>query len=187
MRQARTRTRSPTQEHSSRRPSGFDVGLRGGVFCWPGRTVRASRPEHVPGARTVRRWSRCQCLFPHALELLIACIMSDRPRTEIAYCYQCKWDARAAWMAQEVPSTVADAVGEVALLPSTGGTHEIRANSHRVWSRAERGRFPQPKEVKQRLRDVVDPEGIWDTWMRSNARSPQISSCVHHSISDDVT
>lgn len=82
---------------------------------------------------------------------------SEGPRVEIAFCHQCKWEARAAWMAQEILSTFSESVGEVALIPSTGGTYEIRADGHPVWSRAEEGRFPQPKELKQRIRDVVDP------------------------------
>lgn len=83
--------------------------------------------------------------------------MSRPPRVEIRYCYQCRWEARAAWMAQEVLSTFADTLGEVALVPATGGTFEIRAEERLIWSRAERGRFPQPKELKQLVRDEVAP------------------------------
>lgn len=61
-------------------------------------------------------------------------------------------------MAQEVLTTFAETVGEVALVPETGGTFEIYAEGTRVWSRAERNRFPQPKELKQGVRDVIDPE-----------------------------
>jgi len=82
--------------------------------------------------------------------------MSHGPRVEIRYCFQCTWEARAAWMAQEVLSTFSDSVGEVALVPDTGGTFEIRADDRLVWSRAERDRFPQPKELKQGIRNVVD-------------------------------
>ncbi|MFB6278013.1 MAG: SelT/SelW/SelH family protein [Salinibacter sp.] len=84
--------------------------------------------------------------------------MSPSPRVEIRYCFQCKWEARAAWMAQEVLSTFSDSVGEVALVPDTGGTFEIRVDDHLVWSRTERDRFPQPKELKQGVRNVVDPD-----------------------------
>lgn len=84
--------------------------------------------------------------------------MSHAPRVEIWYCFQCKWEARAAWMAQEVLCTFSDTVGEVALVPDTEGTFEIRADGQRVWSRSEQDRFPQPKELKQGVRDVIDPE-----------------------------
>jgi selenoprotein W-related protein len=84
--------------------------------------------------------------------------MSHTPRVEIEFCYQCNWTARAAWMAQEVLASLEDSVGEVALVPSTGGVFDIRVDGHTVWSREEKDRFPQPKELKQVVRDAVAPE-----------------------------
>lgn len=84
--------------------------------------------------------------------------MAFTPRVEIRYCHQCKWEARAAWMAQEILSTFAERVGEVVLVPDTGGTFTIRAGEKQIWSRAERDRFPQPKELKQAVRDVIAPD-----------------------------
>ncbi|PQJ33315.1 SelT/selW/selH selenoprotein [Salinibacter sp. 10B] len=83
--------------------------------------------------------------------------MTRTPRIEIRYCYQCRWTARAAWMAQEVLTTFTDTLGEVALVPVTGGTFEIRADGRLLWALAEKDRFPQPKELKQRVRDAIDP------------------------------
>lgn len=83
--------------------------------------------------------------------------MLHQPRIEIRYCRQCRWLLRAAWMAQEVLSTFEKEVGEVALIPGTGGIFEIRADGTVVWSRTDEGRFPQPKELKQRVRDVIAP------------------------------
>ncbi len=84
--------------------------------------------------------------------------MSRTPRVEIEYCTQCRWMLRAAWMAQELLSTFEGAVGEVALVPGTGGVFEVRVDGVTVWSRKEDGGFPQPKELKQRVRDRLDPE-----------------------------
>lgn len=84
--------------------------------------------------------------------------MPHAPRVEIRYCHQCKWTARAAWMAQEVLATLPEAIGEVALVPDTGGTFDIRVGGEVVWSRAERDRFPQPSELKQGVRDAVAPD-----------------------------
>jgi len=81
-----------------------------------------------------------------------------RPRIEIVYCTQCRWLLRAAWMAQELLTTFAAELGEVALVPGTGGVFEIRADDHLVWSRSEQGRFPEIKELKQLVRDRVAPE-----------------------------
>lgn len=81
----------------------------------------------------------------------------DRPRIEIRYCTQCRWLLRAAWCAQELLTTFEDEIGEVALVPGTGGVFEVRAAGACVWSRAEEGRFPELKELKQRVRDRIAP------------------------------
>jgi selenoprotein W-related protein len=83
--------------------------------------------------------------------------MSARPRIEIEYCTQCRWLLRAAWMAQELLVTFEREIGEVALVPGTGGVFEIRAGADTIWSRAAEGRFPEIKELKQLVRDCVAP------------------------------
>ncbi len=85
------------------------------------------------------------------------------PRVEIEFCTQCRWLLRAGWMAQELLTTFQDEIGEVALIPGTGGIFEIRADSaatgrRLIWSRKVEGRFPEMKDVKQRLRDVIAPD-----------------------------
>ncbi len=79
-------------------------------------------------------------------------------RVEIRYCRQCRWMLRSAWMAQELLTTFEEELGEVALCPGIGGVFEIRVNDELVWSRAESGRFPDIKELKQLVRDRVSPE-----------------------------
>jgi len=64
---------------------------------------------------------------------------------------------RAAWMAQELLTTFEAEIGEVALVPGTGGVFEVRAEGKTVWSRHERKRFPEIKELKQAVRDAVAP------------------------------
>jgi selenoprotein W-related protein len=78
-------------------------------------------------------------------------------RVEIEYCTQCRWLLRAAWMAQELLTTFEAEIGEVALIPGKGGIFEIRADGQLVWSRHERKRFPDVKELKQVVRDAVAP------------------------------
>lgn len=51
---------------------------------------------------------------------------TERPRITILYCTQCNWLLRAAWMAQELLQTFGQDIGEVALIPGTGGHFEIR-------------------------------------------------------------
>ncbi|MCP5113689.1 MAG: SelT/SelW/SelH family protein [bacterium] len=80
------------------------------------------------------------------------------PRVDITYCTQCRWMLRAAWMAQEILSTFQEEVGEVALIPSTGGIFEVRAGGELVWSRKTEGGFPDVKELKRRVRDRIAPD-----------------------------
>jgi selenoprotein W-related protein len=81
-----------------------------------------------------------------------------KPRIEIEYCTQCRWLMRAAWMAQELLTTFEAEIGEVALVPGSGGIFEVRAEGQVVWSRHERKRFPEIKELKQVVRDAVAPD-----------------------------
>jgi len=83
--------------------------------------------------------------------------MTDKPRIEIEYCTQCRWLLRAAWLAQELLTTFEQELGGVALVPGTGGVFEIRCGSLSLWSRKQEGRFPEAKELKQRVRDAIAP------------------------------
>jgi len=79
-------------------------------------------------------------------------------RVEIHYCTQCRWLLRAAWTAQELLTTFESEIGAMTLKPGTGGVFEVRVNDALVWSRAEAGRFPEMKELKQLVRDHVAPD-----------------------------
>lgn len=81
----------------------------------------------------------------------------QHPRIVIRYCTQCRWLLRAAWMAQELLTTFEREIGEVALVPGTGGVFDISADGHQVWSRKNDGGFPDIKELKQRVRDRLAP------------------------------
>ena len=84
--------------------------------------------------------------------------MEQKPRVSITYCTQCRWLLRAAWLAQELLTTFEQELGEVALRPGTGGVFEIQIGDELIWSRKQEGRFPEAKEVKQRVRDRIAPE-----------------------------
>ena len=75
----------------------------------------------------------------------------------ITYCTQCGWLLRAGWMAQELLSTFGMELGEVALVPGTGGVFEVTVDGASVWERKRDGGFPDAAELKRRVRDVVDP------------------------------
>ena len=83
--------------------------------------------------------------------------MTSKSRVEIEYCTQCRWMLRAAWVAQELLTTFQAEIGEVALIPSSGGIFEVRANGNMIWSLKGEGRVPKPKELQPRGRDEVAP------------------------------
>ena len=80
------------------------------------------------------------------------------PRLEINYCTQCRWLMRAAWMAQELLTTFEEELGEVALVPGTGGIFDVRLDGELIYSRKAEGRFPESKELKQLVRDRISPD-----------------------------
>jgi len=80
------------------------------------------------------------------------------PRVEIQYCIQCRWLLRAAWIAQELLTTFENELGELALVPGTGGIFEVRVDGEVIFSRNQEGRFPESKELKQLVRDRIAPD-----------------------------
>ncbi|PQE16018.1 selT selW selH seleno domain-containing protein [Rutstroemia sp. NJR-2017a WRK4] len=71
-------------------------------------------------------------------------------------------------------STFSTDIGEVALQPSTGGTFvvtlyhagkegvknengEVNIQTHVIWDRKVEGGFPETKELKKRVRNIIDP------------------------------
>jgi len=79
------------------------------------------------------------------------------PRLEIRYCRRCRFLPRASWLAQELLTTFADELGEVALLPGESGVFVVSLDDRVLFDRAHHGRFPEPKELKQAIRDRIAP------------------------------
>ncbi len=84
--------------------------------------------------------------------------MTNKPRVEITYCSQCRFVLRATWLTQELLMTFDTDLGEVALVPAGGGVFEVRLDGDLIWSKKENGRFPDSKELKQLIRDRIDPD-----------------------------
>lgn len=83
---------------------------------------------------------------------------TDKPRVVIHYCTRCNWLLRAAWLAQELLTTFSEELGEVALQPGTGGVFVVSCNDTIIWDRKTEQRFPEAKEIKQRIRDLIVPD-----------------------------
>lgn len=54
--------------------------------------------------------------------------------------------------------TFEEQLGELALVPSPGGTFTILLDGEEIFSRKQTGRFPESKELKQLIRDKIDPD-----------------------------
>ncbi|KAF2132382.1 hypothetical protein P153DRAFT_284579 [Dothidotthia symphoricarpi CBS 119687] len=96
------------------------------------------------------------------------------PRVAISYCTQCRWMLRAAYFGQELLSTFGTQIGEIALIPATGGLFTVEltyapqgsaAEGENVeikkvllWDRKAEAGFPETKVLKQRVRDHIDPQ-----------------------------
>ncbi|GEM35344.1 SelT/SelW/SelH family protein [Nocardia neocaledoniensis] len=80
------------------------------------------------------------------------------PRIAIEYCTQCRWLLRAGWMAQELLTTFATDLDEVALVPGQGGVFRITLDDEQLWERKADGGFPDIASLKQRVRDRIDPD-----------------------------
>lgn len=77
----------------------------------------------------------------------------------IEYCPKCGWLLRAAWMAQELLTTFSEDLHGVTLIPSeVSGRYLVTLDGEVLWDRKREGRFPEPKELKQLVRDRVAPE-----------------------------
>mmetsp|Transcript_2804 Transcript_2804/g.5608 ORF Transcript_2804/g.5608 Transcript_2804/m.5608 type:complete len:443 (-) Transcript_2804:223-1551(-) len=113
-------------------------------------------------------------------------IHPNEPAVDISidYCSACQWTLRATWLASEVLTTFANEprLHSVSLVPrspplSEGGIFSVvsaslddsvagssfEANASRrmelvLWDRKKEGRFPEAKEIKQSIRDVVNPD-----------------------------
>ena len=84
--------------------------------------------------------------------------LGGKPIITIEYCPKCNWMLRAAYMAQELLSTFSDDVHGVLLQPSeVSGRFSIRIDDVELFDRKREGRFPEIKELKQLMRDVVAP------------------------------
>jgi len=80
-----------------------------------------------------------------------------KPEIVITYCTQCQWLLRGARLAPELLSTFANDLGRVSLVPASGGTFHISCDGEQIWERKRDGGFPEAKELKQRVRDRIDP------------------------------
>jgi selenoprotein W-related protein len=82
----------------------------------------------------------------------------EKPIVTIEYCPKCGWMLRAAYFAQEILTTFTGDIRGVMLQPSEiNGSFIVRIDNHEIFDRKEKERFPETKELKQLVRDIVNP------------------------------
>ena len=82
-----------------------------------------------------------------------------KPTVQIAYCPKCGWLLRSAWLAQELLTTFVDDLGGVTLRPAeVAGRFTVTLGEEILWDRKREERFPEPKEIKQLIRDRIAPD-----------------------------
>ena len=81
-----------------------------------------------------------------------------KPSITIEYCPKCGWLLRSAYMAQELLTTFSEELHSVILQPGeVSGEFHITIDGKKVFDRKEYGGFPEIKELKQMVRDMVNP------------------------------
>lgn len=87
-------------------------------------------------------------------------IAADRKYdVSIHYCPGCKWLSRSTWMAQELLETFSGELRSVSLNPSEqSGIFQVYVNDKLVWDRVRDSGFPQIKELKRLVRDMIAPD-----------------------------
>ncbi|WDF70117.1 SelT/SelW/SelH family protein [Sphingobacterium oryzagri] len=81
-----------------------------------------------------------------------------KPTITIVYCPKCGWMLRAAYFAQELLGTFVDDIYGVTLVPSEiSGRFAVSVQEQVIFDRKTMGQFPETKELKQLVRDLVNP------------------------------
>jgi selenoprotein W-related protein len=65
---------------------------------------------------------------------------------------------RATWLAQELLTTFGDGLGEVAIIPGSGGIFEVKLDGEIIATNRDHAPMPDSVEVKRAVRDRVAPD-----------------------------
>ena len=65
--------------------------------------------------------------------------------------------APGRWLASELLTTFTTDLGEVALVPGTGGVFRVGIHGELLWDRTRDGGFPEIAPLKRLVRDRVAP------------------------------
>ena len=80
------------------------------------------------------------------------------PRIGITYCTKCNFLLRATWMAQELLTTFGQELGEVTIIPGSGGIFEVTLDGEVIATNRDHAPIPDPSQVKRTVRDRIAPD-----------------------------
>ncbi|ATL48015.1 SelT/selW/selH selenoprotein [Chitinophaga caeni] len=84
--------------------------------------------------------------------------LQNKPGITIRYCPKCGWLLRAAYMAQELLTTFEEDLSAVSLQPAEiAGSYQVLLDQVVLFDRKRDGQFPEIKQLKQTVRDHVNP------------------------------
>lgn len=117
-----------------------------------------------------------------------------KPNVTFRYCTRCKWGLRSSWLQQELLSTFENSnLGSVSLQPSRppepGGVFIVTVDSKIIWDRNVDGGFPESKVLKQRVRDIIQPDkdlGHSDVQSKQTA-TEQSSVCIECEEAEELS
>ena len=84
--------------------------------------------------------------------------MQKKNYIEIKFCPKCKWLFRATCISQELLSLHESDLSSVTLVPSESGVFDIVCNQSLIFSRKQENGFIYIAIIKQRIRDLIDPD-----------------------------
>ena len=54
--------------------------------------------------------------------------------------------------------TFEEKIGELALVPASPGVFDVFLDGEKVFAKSDSGKFPESKELKQLIRNKIDPD-----------------------------
>jgi selenoprotein W-related protein len=84
--------------------------------------------------------------------------MSEKPALSIEYCTVCNFRGRAVWLAQELLAALEQELSGVTLVPGRGGVFDVRLGPEMLFSYKASGRFPEPRELRDQIRERLGLE-----------------------------
>lgn len=77
-----------------------------------------------------------------------------KTNVEIQYCTSWGYTPKAVRLASIFLENLKSQIGEMKIIPSSGGVFEVRVDDELVYSKIETGRFPTDEEIKEMVEDA---------------------------------